>query len=55
MFAVLGVVSAAGFYADRRDGTNLATCCEIIGVIAQENQNEETRAASRGVLAETAW
>jgi hypothetical protein len=23
--------------------------------IAQENQNEETRAASRGVLAETAW
>jgi DNA-binding CsgD family transcriptional regulator/tetratricopeptide (TPR) repeat protein len=55
MFAVPGVVSAAGFYADRRDGANLAACCEILGVIAQENQNEETRAASRAVLAETAW
>jgi DNA-binding CsgD family transcriptional regulator/tetratricopeptide (TPR) repeat protein len=55
MLAVPGVVSAAGFYLDRRDGTNLAACCEILDVIAQENQNEETRAASRGVLAETAW
>jgi DNA-binding CsgD family transcriptional regulator/tetratricopeptide (TPR) repeat protein len=55
MLAVPGVVSAAGFYVDRRDGTNLAACCEILDVIAQENQNEETRAASRGVLAETAW
>jgi DNA-binding CsgD family transcriptional regulator/tetratricopeptide (TPR) repeat protein len=55
MFAVPGVVSAAGFYADRREGANLAACCEILGVIAQENQNEETRAASRAVLAETAW
>jgi DNA-binding CsgD family transcriptional regulator/tetratricopeptide (TPR) repeat protein len=55
MFAVPGVVSAAGFYVDRRDGANLAACCEILNVIAQENQNEETRAASRGVLAETAW
>ena len=53
--AVPGVVSAAGFYVDRRDGANLAACCEILNVIAQENQNEETRAASRGVLAETAW
>ena len=55
MFAIPGVVSAAGFYADRRDGANLAACCEIFSVIAHENQNEETRAASRGVLAETAW
>jgi DNA-binding CsgD family transcriptional regulator/tetratricopeptide (TPR) repeat protein len=55
MFAVPGVVSAAGFYADRRDGANLAACCEILSVIGQENQNDETRAASRGVLAETAW
>jgi DNA-binding NarL/FixJ family response regulator/tetratricopeptide (TPR) repeat protein len=55
MFAVPGVLSAAGFYADRRDGTNLVACCEILSVIAQENQNEETRAASRAVLAETAW
>src|SRR5207247_9650800 len=55
MFAVPGVVSAAAFYADRRDSANLAACCEILGVIAQENQNEETRAASRAVLAETAW
>jgi DNA-binding NarL/FixJ family response regulator len=55
MMAVPGVVSAAGFYADRRDSANLAACCEILNVIAQENQNEETRAASRGVLAETAW
>jgi len=55
MMAVPGVVSAAGFYVDRRDGANLGTCCEILNVIAQENQNEETRAASRGVLAETAW
>jgi DNA-binding CsgD family transcriptional regulator/tetratricopeptide (TPR) repeat protein len=55
MFAVPGVVSAAGFYVDRRDGANLAACCEILNAIAQENQNEETRAASRGVLAETAW
>jgi hypothetical protein len=55
MFAVPGVVSAAGFYVDRRDGTNLATCCEILNVIGQGNQNEETRAASRAVLAETAW
>src|SRR5258708_29920041 len=55
MLAVPGVVSAGGFYVDRRDGTNLAACCEILDVIAQENQNEETRAASRGVLAETAW
>ena len=54
MFAVPGVVSAAGFYVDRRDGANLAACCEILNVIAQENQNEETRAASRAVLAETA-
>ena len=54
MMAVPGVVSAAGFYVDRRDGANLAVCCEILNVIAQENQNEETRAASRGVLAETA-
>jgi tetratricopeptide (TPR) repeat protein len=55
MMAVPGVVSAAGFYLDRRDGANLAACCEILSVIGQENQNEETRAASRGVLAETAW
>jgi ATP/maltotriose-dependent transcriptional regulator MalT len=55
MFAVPGVVSAAGFYADRGDCANLATCCEVLGVIAQENRNEETRAASQGVLAETAW
>jgi DNA-binding CsgD family transcriptional regulator/tetratricopeptide (TPR) repeat protein len=55
MFAVPGVVSAAGFYADQRDGVNLAACCEILSVIAQENRNEETRAASQGVLAETAW
>ena len=54
MMAVPGVVSAAGFYVDRRDGANLAACCEILNVIAQENQNEETRAASRAVLAETA-
>jgi DNA-binding CsgD family transcriptional regulator len=55
MFAVPGVVSAAGFYADRCDGANLAACCEILNVIAQESQNDETRAASRAVLAETAW
>src|SRR5258708_39181591 len=55
MLAVPGVVAAAGFYVARRDGTNLAACCEILDVIAQENQNEETRAASRVVLAETAW
>ena len=55
MFAVAGVVSAAGFYADRRESANLAACCEILSVIAQENKNEETRAASRGVLAESAW
>jgi DNA-binding CsgD family transcriptional regulator/tetratricopeptide (TPR) repeat protein len=55
MFAVPGVVSAAGFYADRREGAQLAACCEILNVIGQENQNEETRAASRAVLAETAW
>jgi DNA-binding CsgD family transcriptional regulator len=55
MLAVPGVVSAAGFYADRREGANLAACCEILNVIAQENQNDETRAASRAVLAETAW
>jgi DNA-binding NarL/FixJ family response regulator/tetratricopeptide (TPR) repeat protein len=54
MMTVPGVVSAAGFYVDRRDGTNLAACCEILNIIAQENQNEETRAASRAVLAETA-
>jgi DNA-binding CsgD family transcriptional regulator/tetratricopeptide (TPR) repeat protein len=55
MLAVPGVVSAAGFYVDRHDGANLAACCEVLNVIAQENQNEETRAASRAVLAETAW
>ena len=55
MFAVPGVVSAAGFYADQRDGKNLAACCEILSVIGQENRNEETSAASRAVLAETAW
>jgi len=54
MGAVPGVVSAAGFYADRRDGANLATCCEVLGVIAQENRNEETRAGSQAVLAEAA-
>jgi DNA-binding CsgD family transcriptional regulator len=54
MLAVPGVVSAAGFYVDRRDGANLAACCEILNVIAQENPNEETRAAGRAVLAETA-
>jgi tetratricopeptide (TPR) repeat protein len=51
MMTVPGVVSAAGFYVDRRDSTNLAACCEILNIIAQENQNEETRAASRAVLA----
>jgi ATP/maltotriose-dependent transcriptional regulator MalT len=55
MFAVPGVVSAAGFYADQRDGKNLAACCEILSVIGQENRNEETSAASQAVLAETAW
>ena len=55
IFAVPGIVSAAGFYADQRDGQNLAACCEIVSVIVQENRNEETRAASQGVLAETAW
>ena len=55
MFAVPGVVSAAGFYADQRDGKNLAACCEILTVIGQENRNEETGAASQAVLAETAW
>jgi hypothetical protein len=54
MMAVPGVGSATGFYVDLR-GANLAACCEILNVIAQENQNEETRAASRGVFAETAW
>jgi DNA-binding CsgD family transcriptional regulator/tetratricopeptide (TPR) repeat protein len=54
MCAVPGVVSAAGFYADRGEGANLATCCEVLGVIAQENRNEETRAGSQAVLAETA-
>jgi len=54
MFAVPGVVSAAGFYADQRDGVNLAACCEILSVIAQENRNEETRAGSQTALAETA-
>jgi DNA-binding CsgD family transcriptional regulator len=54
MLAVPGVVSAAGFYVDRRDSANLAGCSEILGVIAQENQNEETRAATRAILAETA-
>jgi DNA-binding CsgD family transcriptional regulator/tetratricopeptide (TPR) repeat protein len=54
MCAVPGVVSAAGFYADRGDGANLATCCEVLGVIAQENRNEETRAGSQAVLAEAA-
>jgi len=33
MFAVPGVVSAEGFYADGRDCVNLATCCEILSVI----------------------
>ena len=55
MFAVPGVVSAAGFYADQRDGKNLAACCEILSVIGQENRNEETSAASQAVLAEAAW
>jgi ATP/maltotriose-dependent transcriptional regulator MalT len=55
MFAVPGVVSAAGFYADQRDGKNLAACGEILSVIGQENRNEETSAASQAVLAETAW
>jgi DNA-binding NarL/FixJ family response regulator len=55
MLAVPGVVSAAGFYRDRGDDANLAACCEVLNVIAQENQNEESRAASRAVLAETAW
>ena len=55
MLAVPGVVSAAGFYADLRDAANLTACSEILNVIAQENQNEETRAASRGVLADIAW
>jgi len=55
MLAVPGVVSAAGFYVDRRDSANLAACSEILSVIAQENQNEETRAATRAILAETAW
>jgi len=55
MFAVPGVVAAAGLYVDRRDGANLAVCCEVLSVIAQENQNEETRAANRAGLAENAW
>jgi DNA-binding CsgD family transcriptional regulator/tetratricopeptide (TPR) repeat protein len=55
MFAVPGVVSAAGFYADRRDDKNLAVCCDILGVIGRENRNEETSAASQAALAETAW
>ena len=54
MLAVPGVVSAAGFYVDRRHSANLAGCSEILSVIAQENQNEETRAATRAILAETA-
>jgi hypothetical protein len=44
IFAVPGVVSAAGFHADQRDRVNLAACCWIVGVIAQENRNDETRA-----------
>lgn len=55
MLAVPGVVSAAGFYVDHGDSANLAACSEILSVIAQENQNEETRAATRAILAETAW
>jgi DNA-binding NarL/FixJ family response regulator len=54
IFAVPGVVSAAGFYADQGDGVNLAVCCEIVGVIAQENRNDETRAGNQAVLAESA-
>jgi hypothetical protein len=54
MCAVPGVVSAAGFYADHRNGAKLAACCEILDVIAQENRNEATRAGNQAVLAETA-
>ena len=55
MFAVPGIVSAAGFYADQRDGKNLAACGETLSVIGKENRNEETSAASQAVLAESAW
>jgi ATP/maltotriose-dependent transcriptional regulator MalT len=55
MFAVPGVVSAAGFYADQRDDKNLTACCEILSVIGKENRHEETSAASQAVLAESAW
>jgi DNA-binding CsgD family transcriptional regulator/tetratricopeptide (TPR) repeat protein len=54
IFAVPGVVSAAGFYADRGDRVNLAACCEIVSVIAQENRNDETRAGNQAVFAESA-
>lgn len=35
MMAVPGLVSAAGFYVDRRDGANLAACCEILNLSAR--------------------
>jgi hypothetical protein len=54
IFAVPGLVSAAGFYADQGEGVNLAVCGEIVGVIAQENRNDETRAGTQAVLAESA-
>src|SRR6516225_3255806 len=53
MMAVPGVGSAAGLYVDRREGANRGAFCELLNVIAEEKQNEETRAVSRGVLVET--
>src|SRR5260370_32753090 len=54
------VLSISPDYSDRPTPdlltlSNLAACCEILNVIAQDNQNDETRAAIRAVLAETAW
>jgi DNA-binding NarL/FixJ family response regulator len=53
--AVPGLVSAAAFYADRREATALAACSEILGLIARENNNDETCAARQAALAESAY
>jgi len=53
MFAVPAFVSAAGFYADQRDGANLVPAARSSCYSARNRTRKPAR--DQGVLAETAW
>jgi DNA-binding CsgD family transcriptional regulator len=52
--ALSGLLFAAAFYAENDRSRDTADCLDILNMIAQDNNNPESRATLRGVAAEAA-